>query len=293
MTKTLEQIAHEAAGGKSLEDLRRIQEAAAQAFSNPIVKVTPEQEEKEAAYWQKVFDERRATARAQQVPVMARLFKPEKSILHPGQVMRYEEARDIFKKILQERGQQIAILKNDDNFRWVFTDKDGIIIMNLIKYFINDPTSAYPLNKAPFFYGGVGTGKTEFMMMFQRFCEENEFQKSFEFCSMSEIYYKAKTDKNYNPLESNLSFDRCFDEFIVGDVKRMGDNLNIAEAIIELREKRFINYGQLTMFTANCAPDDLPNHVSPMVYDRIRQMCFSVHFEGDSKRGKQKNNPTT
>jgi hypothetical protein len=288
MTKTLDQIAHEAAGGKTLDDLRRIQAAAAQAFSNPVTTATPEQEEKEVAYWQKVFDERRATARAQQVPVMARLFKPEKSILHPGQPMGYEEARDIFKKILQERGQQIAILKNDNNFRWMFTDKDGRIIMNLIKYFINDPTSAYPLNKAPFFYGGVGTGKTEFMMMFQRFCEIGEFQKSFQLSSMSEIYYKAKTDKDYNPLESNLSFDRCFDEFITGQVKRFGDDFNIAEAIIELREKRFINYGQLTMFTANCSPEDLPKHVSPMLYDRIRHMCFSVHFEGESKRGKQK-----
>jgi hypothetical protein len=160
MSKTLDQIALESAGGKSLDDLRRIQTVAAQAFANPVTKASPEHEEKEREYWQTVFDERKATATAQQVPVMARLFKPEKSILHPGQPMGYEEARDIFKKILQERGQEIAILKNDNNFRWMFTDKDGRIIMNLIKYFINDPTSAYPLNKAPFFYGGVGTGRS-------------------------------------------------------------------------------------------------------------------------------------
>lgn len=200
--------------------------------------------------------------------------------------MPYDEAKALFMEVLTERGNQIAISRNDPDFKWRFSEKDGVIIKNLIKYFINDPTGIYPLNKAPFFYGGYGTGKTELMMAFQVFCEKHGFQKSFRLSSMSEIHHRIKTDKYYNPLDENLTMDRCFDEFVNWMVKRMGDDIMVGETIIELREKRFIRYGQLTMFTANCAPNELQNHVSPMIFDRITHMCFSVHFEGESKRGK-------
>lgn len=283
MSKTIDELALEYAGGKTLDELRAMQTV---PFSSPVSTATGEQTEYEREYWKNVWNTRKAAANDQEVPTRARIFEREKSLVNPGQPMQYEEAKALFMEVLTERGNQIAVTRNDPNFKWRFSDKDGVIIKNLIRYFINDPASIYPLNKAPFFYGGYGTGKTELMMAFQVFCEKNAFQKAFKLSSMSEIHHRIKTNKEYNPLDENLMYDRCFDELVNWKVKRMGDDVMIAETIIELREKRFIRYGQLTMFTANCAPNELQNHVSPMIFDRITHMCFSVHFEGESKRGK-------
>ena len=111
-------------------------------------------------------------------------------------------------------------------------------------------------------------------------------QKRFEWTNLSETYTLAKTDKEYNPVVQNVTMNRAFDEFgrYSGGVIRFGDTLDINEAIIEQRYERWKRYGQFSFFIANVTPNDLQSLVSPMLLDRIREMCTSVLFPGQSKR---------
>jgi hypothetical protein len=160
--------------------------------------------------------------------------------------------------------------------------------MKIIKYtdFINDPACEWPLTKGLFVYGMPGTGKTEVMQIFERFAALNSLPKAFSFTSMAEVYVKAKSDKGFDPVTPNIQLDRCFDEFGLhtGAVMTFGESLDINEAIIEARYKRFRQGGQLSHFISNMTTAEVQAAFSPMIFDRIRSMCTSVHFKGKSKR---------
>lgn len=234
---------------------------------------TPEQIAATAAYWEKVFSE----------PVK-RYEGPAVRSIAPG-TMDYEIAKLKVWKILQERAAQIEYLDNEP-FKWQFDEAEKKILQNLTRYFINDPGCEWSLTKGLFLYGAPGTGKTEIMRAISRFCEENDLRKKFVFCSMSEIYSRTKSDKDFDPITPNVQFDRLFDEFgrNTGPVIRFGDPLDIVEAIIEQRYERSRRYGQLTHFIANGTPNEIKELFSPMVSDRLRSMCTGVYFKGQSKR---------
>lgn len=202
------------------------------------------------------------------------------------QEMDYETARRKVVELLNERGDQIARIENNPDFRWVFNDDEKTIIKNLVKYFINDPSGDYPLAKGLFVYGPPGTGKTELMRIMSLFTTGASLTKAFVFTSLSEVHLKTKTDKSYDPIELNVQHDRCFDEFcrFVGPVNRFGEPIDINEALIELRYERNKRYGQLTHFIANTTPDESESAFTAMIFDRLKSMCTSVVFRGASKR---------
>lgn len=266
----IDEIAKQLAGGLSLDQLRERQNAAANIAAKPK---TPEQIEVEKQYWAKVFAE-----------------KPAKQGLmicrSTAQEMEYEDARRKFWAIMQIRAAHIATLENNPEFEWIIAPEFGAVLKNLVKYFINDCTSKFPLTKGLFVFGENGTGKTETMQAFAAFTEKYNLSKRFVFGSMSEVYSKARADKDFDPITPNEQHDRCFDEFgrTVGPVIRFGDALDINEAIIEARYNRFRRYGQITHFVANMAPNEAEAKLSPMIFDRLRSMCTSIEFTGKSKR---------
>ncbi len=236
---------------------------------------TPEQAEKTRQYWDNVFS---APQRQGGNLVMTR---------NTNQELPYEDARKKFWAILQLRAAKIEILENRP-FAWTFDDEQKQILQNLLKYFINDPSCAWPLTKGLFIFGAPGTGKTEILTALSEFCwrQVPELTKYFKLCSLSEIYIQAKASKDSDPIQPNVQNDRCFDEFgrYTGAILRYGDPLDINEAIIEQRYTRYRRYGQLTHFIANATPNELEGSITPMIYDRLRSMCTSVHFPGTSKR---------
>lgn len=199
--------------------------------------------------------------------------------------MDFETAKKRAWSLFQLRAAHISELEDRD-FNWSFSDNDKKIIAGLIRYFINDPQSPYPLNKGIFAYGLPGTGKTEVMQIMKRFCDEYQLPKAFEFTSMSETYVRAKTDAQYNPIEQNIQLDRCLDEFLrhTGSIIRFGEGLDINEAIIEARYQRFRGGGQLTHVISNATTSQVQQLMSSMISDRVFQMCTSVYFQGESKR---------
>lgn len=229
--------------------------------------------EAERAYWHQVWSEQKNAV--QYIPM--RQHKPE--------AMQYDEARRKFWSILQFRAAAIETLA-EQPFEWRFDKAEAAILQNLVRYFINDPESKYPLHKGLFIYGEPGTGKTEIMLALQKFCDTHGMEKAFKFTSMSAVHIQTKTDKDFDPVAENIQYDRAFDEFgrHAGAVIRFGDALDINEAMVELRYERWKRYGQLSHFIANATPNDVKDIFSPMVFDRIREMCTSVLFPGQSKR---------
>src|SRR5690606_22240387 len=213
----IDEMAKQLFCGLSLDQLRERQNAAVQAAAKPK---TQEQIAAECEYWNRVFAERTA--------------KQEFFVTRQTNIeMEYEDARRRFWAIMQMRAAHIAQLENNQEFQWEVDEPLAVIIRSLVKYFINDKSGAYPLTKGLFIFGQNGTGKTEILTALARFCEQYDLGKKFVFCSMSEVYNRARADKDYDPIEENQQFDRCFDEFgrNVGPVIRFGDPLDINEAI--------------------------------------------------------------
>lgn len=258
---------------ENLEKIRQLEEEFAKRHERRFTR-SPEAEQAEIEYWKKVFSE---PAKRNQVAIIPRKLE---------QAMLYDDARALFNNVLKSRAEQIAWIDRDQTFKWVYSDAEKQVIRNMLKYFINDPTSEYPLTKGLFVYGRNGTGKTEMMQAFSRFTIENDLEKTFIYSTMSSEYTKTKADAEYDPVMLNSRYDRCFDEFgrYTGPVKRFGDNLDINEAIIEARYDRHRRYGQITHFIANMTPSEAERTFTPMIFDRLRSMCTSIEFTGQSKR---------
>lgn len=267
--KEVEELTAKLSHGLSLEELRERQRGGV-VFNGERVEPTAEQLKKIAAYREAISNPR------PQIEATARAFKIE---------MPYEEARRKFWAVLQMRAAAIEVF-TEQPFQWEFDETEIEAIRDLIRYFINDPESKKPLFKGVFLYGAVGTGKTEIMQAFQKFCENENLEKRFKFSSMSKIYTDAKTNKDFDPISENVTCDRLFDEFgrYSGAVLNFGESVDINEIIIEQRYERWKRYGQLSHFIANATPNDLGDMFSPMIFDRLREMCFSVLLPGKSKR---------
>ena len=267
-TTDIDELARNLAHNLSPDELREKWEAR-QSGAIPQNVITDQERE----YWQRVF----SGPQAKPVLTVSRRTVCE---------MDYETARKKVWALLLLRAAHIADLENNPEFRWDFSDDERAILQNIVRYFVNDPECQYPLSKGLFLYGAPGTGKTEIMQVMERFCRENELSKAFEFTSLSRVHIQAKAEKDFDPITSNVQNDRCFDEFgrFVGPVTRFGESLDINEALIEIRYERFKRYGQLTHFIANTTPNELEGAFSPMIFDRLRSMCTSIAFKGESKR---------
>lgn len=259
----IDEIALQLAGGLSLDQLREKQ--APRHTPTPNVP----QNERAAEYLKKLQEEP-----GRQPLMVSRSVRQE---------MDYDAARRRVWAMFQMRAAHLTQITNQD-FSWNIEDPS--LLANLVKYFINDPSCAWPLTKGLFVYGLPGTGKSEFMAILSRFTNEYELSKAFHVTSMSEVYVSAKSNADFDPIGPNVQFDRALDEFgrHVGPVKRFGDDLDINEALIEARYERSRRYGQLTHLITNITPNEVAAMFSPMVFDRIRSMCTSVHFKGNSKR---------
>lgn len=269
----LEEIARKLAGNLSPEQMR--ERWAARENGDKFT--APERSDSERAYWQEVFRERE--------PANA-LFVTRST----RQEMEYNAARSKVWALMQLRAAHISDLQNEP-FEWDMTPEFAAALRGLTKYFINDPSAEHdgkplPLTKGLFIYGAVGTGKTEIMLIFERFCRDNNLTKAFQFSSLSKIYTDAKASADFDPIAPNVCFDRCFDEFgrYTGAAKRYGDDLDINEAILEQRYERFKRYGQLTHLVSNMDTNEAKDRFSPMIFDRVRSMCSGIYFKGESKR---------
>lgn len=266
----IDALAKELAGNLSLDEMRRKQGGTLSTGGVPkLAELVPITEE-----GRKHLERLRGDA--QPAPPQTRSLQ---------QPMSWEDARRKVWALFEMRAAHISQIEDRD-FNWAFDENDLETIRNMIRYFTNDRSCAWPLTKGLFVYGLPGTGKTEIMQVMEKFTRENDLPKSFEFTSMSETYTKAKVDSKFDPITPNIQLDRCLDEFgrYTGAVTNFGESLDINEVIIEQRYPRYRNGGQLTHIIANISPNQTAPILSGMIFDRIGQMCTSVYFKGQSKR---------
>jgi hypothetical protein len=233
--------------------------------------VTQEVQEKTVQYWQTVFSTQPSAIQ----PI--RQFRQE---------MTFEEAKKKLWLVMVQRGRELEVLK--PGFEWVFTQEQRQIINDLLKYFINDPSSAYPLTKGVYLYSVPGTGKTELMQCFSAFTKINGLSKAFEFSVMSKRFDDIKIRKNFDVLPELTTFDRCLDELFlkVGTAAVYGESIDINQHVIEQRYSKFTNYGQLTHAITNMGPGQISSIILPMLHDRLSDMLTFIHYPGASHRGK-------
>lgn len=269
-TFDIDKIAAELAGGLSLDQLREMQGKnpyETRFEPTPTVPIT----ERGKEHLKRIS----AGKTVQQAPTPRQLAKE----------MDYNDARRAFWRIMEERANEISEIEKRV-FNWEISQEMSEIIKNMIRYFINDESCAYKLNKGLFLCGMPGTGKSEMVAMFSKFCRENKLSKEFEITSFSQVHIRAKTDKDFDPIAPIVQFNRCFDEFgrHIGPIVRFGDSLNINEAVLEERYERHKRYGQITHLVSNMTPHEVQEAFPPMILDRIKSMCASVVFPGKSKR---------
>lgn len=205
-----------------------------------------------------------------------------------SQEISYEEACIIFREIRIKRGEFITERINP-NFKWMLNSVDKEMIANLIKYFINDSSSSFPLHKGIWLFSKPGVGKSEIMYLLSLFCTKANLTKSFGFINISEEYTKARNDKNCDNITKLVQGNKCLDEFLFqfGDVNSYGNKIDLNEAIVEQRYNRMTRFCQFTHLTSNVSPSEavLEKKINPRIADRLNAMCTAVLWEGESKRG--------
>jgi DNA replication protein DnaC len=230
--------------------------------------------EAERAYWDTVWN---TEPRRLEGLRFGRAFEQE---------MSYDEARKRFWAAMQMQAAHVAMRENRPDFEYTIDADLARNLRAIVKWAINDPTGEIPITKGLFLFGQTGTGKSDMIEVLARFASTYSLAKQFTITQMSDVYTRAREDKDYQPVQDCLHGDRAFDEFgrHTGPVMRYGDPLDISEAVVEARYNRFKRYGQLSHFVANMTPNECSTVFSPVVFDRIRHMCHSIHFTGESRR---------
>ena len=197
------------------------------------------------------------------------------------QTFTFEEAKFVWWRIVK------AKLKTQ-NREFEADGNDLAIYMDLIKYFINDESSNFKLDKGLLFMGNVGPGKTFCMEVFKSFCDVLQLNdKRFKFCSCCDVYDDIGKAKNKiasmsEYYKSNYAFDDLGDEPLY--FKDYGNDIQYMLRILTKRYEAFSRGKLFTFMTTNLTVKDVENRYGERIYDRFKQMFNVVGFTAQSKR---------
>lgn len=260
----IDELARALSGNRTVEQLRDAQNRRSNAgvIGNS---------EAVAAYWGKVF----SGEKMQRVTMVAPLV----------QQIDFETARVEFREVIKDRALEIGIAKNQE-YKIELAPEQGVVVVTLLKWLINDPTCPIDIAKGFWLYGEPGTFKTELVGLLMRYAEQRELFKAFKFTDWSLEYDVALMDGKSDMIQVNEQAFRCFDEFGRKSmpINRFGNKVDANESIIESRYCRFKKYRQFTMFVSNYDPMQIKSILSPMAFDRLTEMVTSIRMPGNSKR---------
>lgn len=198
--------------------------------------------------------------------------------------------RDEFKEALwkaMKKYLKTHTLVPDGNFIEVVND--------LVDYFLCLPDAKYSPDKGIFLYGGVGLGKTMLMRSFWDVLKRMESKMKFQFAAMKDIYFDVTSESNIASVRHYFKANYCFDDlgFENSAVKIYGNEMSIAEIILDKRYIEFQRGYQRTHVTSNLMPFHDPNIDIPSVLDcygvriasRCKEMFHFVQLHGKDKRG--------
>ncbi len=150
-------------------------------------------------------------------------------------------------------------------------------------------------SKGVILLGGVGTGKTLLMRIFQLLLRNTN--RSFRWCTATDLkdlveeFGAVKAKQLYG---KDLKCDLYLDDIgvISASFMRYGNATNILAELVLERYELFINEGYKTHFSSNLPLITPPNSKDPSIqkilteraYDRLREMCAVVSVNGKSLR---------
>jgi len=194
--------------------------------------------------------------------------------------MTYDEARIVLYKIYhhQLKGRKAE-----------FTKDQSLIIKNALKYFVNDESSIYDLNKGLYVFGDYGRGKTlmnKCLFTLCKYIERDNIQSLYKFYEYEQLVHDAK-DTGSSTFIRKLGKNVFIDDIgYQGQsmINIYGNKEDFVTSIIKVRHSRFMRGGHKTYFTSNLTIDQIKEYHSEGTSGRIEEMCNVIFFDGKSLR---------
>ena len=206
-----------------------------------------------------------------------------------GQLMPLDQAKSIF----WHEYLSFSVKKTKSNPLGKFNvdENNSFEIGELLKYFIQDPTCRYDLEKGICIHGPVGSGKTHILRQLSKFIQDAGFHNSFSVVSMKDVNLEAS--KNLDAINKYTTSNFCFDEAVAKEVNCYGTKIIPFDEIIQGQYNRFLlGNGKKIHLTSNlnlnpssrAELDILKQSYDIRSIDRLRQMCNFIYLGGPSRR---------
>lgn len=194
-----------------------------------------------------------------------------------SQVLDYETAREYVIRIICE---------SFTSKKFVSDDKTKLLLTNLTKYFINDPSGAFDINKGILLYGGTGTGKTSVMRIFMRLADaldiKDGYDKKFSIIKTSDVVLDIRVKENEGFIRQYFSNSFCFDDMgqEPTDTKIYGNTVSVMGDIIFNRYDR----SNITHVTTNLNENEIKAKYGQRIHSRMAEMFNWVLVDGKDHR---------
>lgn len=166
------------------------------------------------------------------------------------------------------------------------------IFFNGVKYFTQDPTGEWNLNKGIFLYGVFGVGKTLFFKVFRHYLNAHgrginsitadELVAEFSLNGFAAImkYSAVRELDNFKPCELLL------DDLGQGanNVKHYGSYTDVMVEILQRRYRVFTDAYKRTYISTNLQPSEIKDLYGEYISSRMKEMFNIVLFPGTDKR---------
>ncbi len=206
----------------------------------------------------------------------------------PLQVIPYEVSKLIFIDYWKRQ------LTNGETFG--INPKNALIIPDLLKWAINDPSSSIPLHKSIWLYGLVGSGKSVFAQALSDFLNwlngSVPRSQGWNYVDMDLLMAKAQFDT------MELSVLNGKRNFIIDELKESQQKVRLMYgmefkigSLISTRYSMWKDQGFRILVTTNLPPDPgkAPNVIfDDREWDRMLEMFKSIKWEGASMRPNKK-----
>lgn len=194
-----------------------------------------------------------------------------------------------FTKWMQDRGKIMF------GSQFLLYSEDTEVLAMLYAYVTGDDELcqhySIDLKKGIFLVGGVGVGKTVFMMIIRQLLSMKE-RFVVKPCQQIALEYIDKGTsvlmrygRNYVDHVDINTINRayCFDDLGAEEAtKHYGNDANVMAQIIQMRYNIFQGRRILTHFTSNLTADQIDVYYGARVKSRLREMCNWIEFTSSS-----------
>jgi DNA replication protein DnaC len=144
-------------------------------------------------------------------------------------------------------------------------------------------------------YGSMGLGKTRFGERVLPYLCKDKWHGIFTATDACRLYNELSADEFERIVHGTYRGENHFEpafEIMLDDLGRepvsvhYGQREDVMGNIICDRYRFWKNYGIKTYITCNISEVDIEKRYDARVIDRLREMCYPVHFTGESARGK-------